>query len=432
MSKIIRFLLLIGLLIVVSIAIEVQAAAPSIKVLRVEGTIVPIVADYIDRGISQAEDENATACIIELDTPGGLLGSTERIVKRIMNADVPVIVYVSPKGAWAASAGTFITLSAHIAAMTPGTTIGAAHPVAAGGEEIPEEQMKKITEFSAKWMKTIAQERGRNVEEAQLAVTESKSFTDVDALNYNLIDLRVDNLKSLISQINGWKVTLANGMEVSIDTTGYETARNEMNIVERFLHAISNPNIAYVLLSLGTLGIIAEIYSPGTFFPGIIGAISLLLAFYSLGVLDAYWGGILLILLAFGLFIAEVLTTTFGLLTAGGITALVLGSLILFPGGSPLFQVDPWLIATVVIIIAAFFAFAVDRIIRARRRQAYTGREELIGKTAIVKVALEPEGTVFFKGERWAAISEKGRVEPGEKVIITKVDGLQLYVTKKE
>ncbi|GAI53079.1 unnamed protein product, partial [marine sediment metagenome] len=143
-------------------------------------------------------------------------------------------------------------------------------------------------------MKTIAQERGRNVEEAQLAVTESKSFTDVDALNYNLIDLRVDNLKSLISQINGWKVTLANGMEVSIDTTGYETARNEMSIVERFLHAISNPNIAYILLSLGTLGIIAEIYSPGTFFPGIIGAISLLLAFYSLGVLDAYWGGILL------------------------------------------------------------------------------------------------------------------------------------------
>ncbi len=432
MSKIIRLLLLIGLLIVASIAIEVQADAPSIEVLRVEGTIVPIVADYIDRGISQAEDENATACIIELDTPGGLLSSTERIVKRIMNADVPVIVYVSPKGAWAASAGTFITLSAHIAAMTPGTTIGAAHPVAAGGEEIPEEQMKKITEFSAKWMKTIAQERGRNAEEAQLAVTESKSFTDVDALNLNLIDLRVDNLKSLISQINGWKVTLANGMEVSIDTTGYETARNEMSIVERFLHAISNPNIAYILLSLGTLGIIAEIYSPGTFFPGIIGAISLLLAFYSLGVLDAYWGGILLILLAFGLFIAEVLTTTFGLLTAGGITALVLGSLILFPGGAPLFQVDPWLIATVVIIVAAFFAFAVDRIIRARRRQAYTGREELIGKTAIVKVALEPEGTVFFKGERWAAISEKGRVEPGEKVIITKVDGLQLYVTKKE
>jgi len=430
--KALRLAFFIALLTGVLLAVTASANTPSVQVLRIEGTIVPIVADYIDRGISQAEDENATVCIIELDTPGGLLDSTERIVKRIMNANVPVVVYVSPKGAWAASAGTFITLSAHIAAMTPGTTIGAAHPVSAGGEAIPEDQMKKITEFSAKWMKTIAQERGRNIEEAQLAVTESKSFTDVDALNSNLIDLRAENLNNLISQINGWKVTLANGTEVSINTTGYELARDEMSLVESFLHAISDPNIAYILLSIGSIGIIAEIYSPGAFFPGIIGAISLLLAFYSLGVLDARWGGILLILLAFGLFIGELLTTSFGLFTAGGITALVLGSLILFPRGSPLFSVDPWLIATIVIIVVAFFAFAIQRIIRAHRRQAYTGREELIGKTAIVKVALEPEGMVLFKGERWTAISEKGRVKPGEEVIITKVDGLTLRVIKKQ
>ncbi len=430
--KAFRLAFLIALMVGVLVSTNVSAATQSIHILHVEGTIVPVVADYIDRGISKAEDENATVCIIELDTPGGLLDSTEEIVKRIMNADVPVVVYVSPRGAWAASAGTFITLSAHIAAMTPGTTIGAAHPVAVGGEEIPEEQMKKIVEFSAKWMKAIAQERGRNIEEAQLAVTESKSFTDVDALNCDLIDLRADNLKDLISQINGWEVTLANGMEVTIDTTGYETTRNEMSLVERFLHAISDPNIAYILLSLGTIGIIAEIYSPGTFFPGIIGAISLLLAFYSLGVLNAYWGGVLLILLAFGLFIGEVLTTTFGLFTAGGIIALVLGSLILFPVGGPLFQVDPWLIAIVTILVASVFAFVISRIIRAHRRQASTGREELVGKTAVVKVALEPEGMVLFKGERWAAISEKGRVKPGETVIITKVDGLKLYVTKKE
>jgi len=409
-----------------------NADTQSIQVLRVEGIIVPAVADYIDRGISEAEDKNVTACIIELNTPGGLLDSTEKIVQSIMNADVPIVVYVSPKGAWAASAGTFITLSAHIAAMTPGTTIGAAHPVAAGGEEIPEEQMQKITEFSAKWMKTIAQERGRNIEEAELAVTESKSFTDVDALEYNLIDLRADNLESLIAQINGWKVTLANGMEVSIDTTTYETTINEMNFIERFLHAISNPNIAYVLLSLGSIGIIAEIYSPGMFFPGIVGAISLLIAFYSLGVLDANLGGILLILLAFGLFAGELLTTTFGIFTAGGITALTLGSLLLFPRGSPLFQVDPWLIATVVILVTIIFAFVISRVVRAHRRQATTGREELVGKTVIVKVALDPEGTVFFKGERWTAVLEKGRVEPGEEVIITKVDGLTLYVTKKQ
>ena len=421
----------IALLAGVLLAVTASANTQSVQVLRIEGTIVPVVADYIDRGISQAEDNNATVCIIELDTPGGLLDSTERIVQRIMNANVPVVVYVSPKGAWAASAGTFITLSAHIAAMTPGTTIGAAHPVSAGGEEIPEDQMKKITEFSAKWMKTIAQERGRNIDEAQLAVTESKSFTDIDALNSNLINLRANNLESLISQLNGWKVTLASGAEVTINTTSYELIRDEMSSIERFLHAISDPNIAYILLSVGSIGIIAEIYNPGALFPGIIGAISLLLAFYSLGVLDARWGGILLVLLAFGLFIAELFTHSFGLLTAGGVTALVLGSLILFPKGGPLFQIDPWLIAVVVVLVTAFFAFAIQRIIRAHRRQASTGREELVGKTAVVKVALDPEGMVLFKGERWTAVSEKGRVKPGEEVIITKVEGLKLYVTKK-
>jgi len=429
--KTLRLAFFIALVAGALLTVTASADTPSVKVLRVEGTIVPIVADYIDRGISQAEDENATVCIIELDTPGGLLGSTEEIVQRIMNADVPVVVYVSPKGAWAASAGTFITLSAHIAAMTPATTIGAAHPVAAGGEEIPEEQMQKIVEFSAKWMETIAEERGRNIEEARLAVTESKSFTDVDALSANLIDLRADNLESLISQINGWEVTLASGVEVTINTTGYELIRDEMNFVESFLHAISDPNIAYILLSIGSIGIIAEIYNPGMFFPGIVGAISLLLAFYSLGVLDARWGGILLILLAFGLFIGEVLTITFGLFTAGGIAALILGSLILFPRGSPLFTVDPWLIAVVVILVAGFFAFVIQRVVRTYRRQAYTGREELVGKTAVVQVALNPEGIVLFKGERWTAVSEKGGVKPGEEVIINKVDGLKLYVNKK-
>ena len=429
--KALRLAFFMSLLAGVLISANASADIPSIKVLQVDGTIVPIVADYIDRGISAAEDENATVCIIELDTPGGLLNATGEIVQRIMNADVPVVVYVAPMGAWAASAGTFITLSAHIAVMTPGTTIGAAHPVAAGGEEMPEDQMEKITKFAAKWMKTIAQERGRNYEEAQLAVTESKSFTDVDALEANLIDLRADNLKDLIAQINGTKVTLASGEEVVIDTEGYELTKQEMSIIERFLYAISDPNIAYILLSIGSIGIIAEIYSPGTFFPGIIGAISLLLAFYSLGVLDANWGGILLILLAFGLFIGEVLTTTFGLFTAGGIAALILGSLILFPGGGPLFQVNPWLIATVVTIVTIVFIFVISRIIRAHRRQASTGREELAGKTAVVKEALNPEGTVLLKGELWTAISEKGRVKPGEEVMVSEVDGLTLRVTKK-
>ena len=409
----------------------VRATTPAIEVLHVEGIIVPIVADYIDRGLEQAETTGSTVVIIQLNTPGGLMDTTQKIVERILNAKVPVVVYVSPAGGWAGSAGTFITLASHIAAMAPGSRIGAATPVAMG-EGMTEEMKRKVTEDAAAWIRSIAEMRGRDPEHAELAVREGASYTVTEALEHNLIDLQADSLQSLISQLNGMTVTLVSGEEIVLNTEGYMLDKTEMNIVERFLHAISNPNIAYILLSLGTIGIIAEIYSPGAFFPGIIGGISLLLAFYSLGVLNAYWGGILLILLAFGLFIAEVFTTTFGLFTAGGITALVLGSLILFPGGGAMFQVDPWLIATVVIGITAFFAFVIHRAIRAHRRQASTGKEELVGKTALVKVALEPEGTVFLKGERWTAISESGRVKPGETVIITKVDGLTLYVTKKQ
>jgi len=408
----------------------ISASGPTIEVLHVEGTIVPVVADYIDRGISHAEDENATVCIIELNTPGGLLTATEKIVQRIMNADVPVVVYVSPKGAWAASAGTFITLSAHIAAMTSGTTIGAAHPVAAGGDEIPEEQMKKIVEFSAKWMKTIAEERGRNMEEAELAVTESKSFTDVDALECNLIDLRADNLESLISQINGWKVILANGEEVTINTTGYEIAKNEMNTIEQFLQTISDPNIAYILLTLATIGLITEISNPGMIFPGVFGGISLFLAFYSLGVLNAYWGGIALILLAIGLFVAEYFTASFGLLTTGGIISLVVGSLILF-SHSPGIEVNRGLIAGVTAAIAAFAIFVIGAIIRGQRRRKATGPEGMVGKLAIARTPLDPTGMVLAEGELWTAIAEGGKIEPREKVVITKVEELKLWVTKK-
>ncbi len=431
MFKIIRISLFLCLILAGVTSLTARAATSKVDVLRVDGTIVPVIASYIDRGISEAEDSNATVCIIELNTPGGLLDTTEEIVSRIMNAHVPVVVYVSPKGSWAASAGTFITLSAHVAVMTPGTTIGAAHPVSGGGEEIDEVQMEKVTEFSAKWMKTIAEERNRNVEEAQLAVTESKSFTDNDALIADIIDLRVDTLEDLISQLNGWKVTLASGAEVTIDTTGYETNRNDMSFIERFLHAISDPNIAYILMSVGSIGIIAEIYNPGAIFPGVIGAISLLMAFYSLGVLNANIGGILLMLLALGLFIAEFFTPTFGIFTAGGVTALVFGSLLLFPGRAPLFQVNPWLIAGITIVFVAFFIFVIQRIIKAQRVQASTGWEELIGKPALVKLALNPEGQVLFRGELWKAVSGEGTIEPGEEVMIERVENLKLYVTKK-
>jgi len=432
----IRFRLLFLALLVISVAAGlggslIAAASPTtVEVLTVDGIIVPVVADYINRGISQAERDGATVCIIELDTPGGLLDSTEKIVKKIMNANVPVVVYVSPKGAWAASAGTFITLAGHIAAMTPATTIGAAHPVSAGGEEIPEEQMQKIVEFSAKWMRTIAEERGRNMEQAGLAVTQSKSFTDVDALEYNLIDLRADSLESLISQIDGWKVTLASGQEVIIDTADYDTTRNEMNAVEKFLQTLSDPNIAYILFTLATIGLMVEFYSPGMVFPGVAGGISLLLAFYSLGVLNAYWGGIALILLAVGLFIAEYFTTSFGLLTAGGITSMVMGSLILF-SHSPGIEVSRGLIAGVTAGVTAFAIFVIGAIIRGQRRRKTTGSEGMIGTIAIAKTPLDPTGTVLAQGELWTAALESGTVAPGEEVIINKVEGLKLWVAKK-
>ena len=223
---------------------------------------------------------------------------------------------------------------------------------------------------------------------------------------------------------------MLNGSVVSLQTQGATINHNEMRIIEDFLYTIADPNIAYILLSIAMLGIAAEIFNPGLIFPGVVGGISLLLAFYSLGVLPVNYAGLLLIVLAFGLFAGEVLTTSFGLFTAGGITALVIGSLILFKGG-PLFKVDIGLIIVIVILIAAFFAFVLQKAIRAHRSQATTGREELVGKTAIVKVALEPEGTIFFKGERWKATAEKGRVKPGEEVVITKVEGLNLWVTKK-
>jgi len=426
------FILFLAVLSAISfISSVVRADSPRIEILSVDGTIVPVVASYIDRGISRAESEGAVACVIELNTPGGLLNTTEEIVQRILNARVPVIVYVSPRGSWAASAGTFITISAHIAAMAPGTSIGAAHPVSTG-EQMPEEVSKKVTEYTSAWIRSIAETRGRDAEQAALAVSESKSFTASEALEARLIDLRADDLESLISQINGRKVTLASGNEVTIDTTEYTLNANPMNPIERFLHVISDPNIAYILMTLATIGLITEISNPGLIFPGVIGGICLFLAFYSLGVLNAYWAGVLLIFLAIGLFVAEVFTQAFGILTAGGIASLVIGSLILFSHSSPEMEVNRGLIAGVAIAIAAFIIFMVGAAVRGQRRRVATGAEGLIGRVAVAKTSLDPKGTVLVGGELWKAAVDTGKVEPGEEVTITKVEGLKLLVTQRK
>ncbi len=434
MLRIIRISILLGLLITALVGIGAQANTATIDVLSADGTITPVLADYIKRGIEHAEESNAIAVIIQLDTPGGLDISMRDIIKDIVNARVPVVVYVSPSGARAASAGVFITMAAHVAAMAPNTAIGAASPVSIGPEgeqQISETMKEKILNDAAAYIRSIAEAQGRNMEWAEQAVREAVSATEREALELNVIDMVAPNLEALIAQLDGREVAMLGGIVLTLNTQGVIVNRVEMNWVEEFLFAITEPNIAFVLLSLATLGLMVEITNPGLIFPGVVGGISLILAFYSLGNLPVNIAGVLLVVLAFGLFIAEVFTTSFGLLAAGGITSMVIGSLILFKGG-PLFQVNPWLIGIIAICLGAIFAFIISRVVGVHRRQSVTGWEELVGKTAVVKAALDPEGMVLFKGERWIAVSGEGRVEPGDEVVINKVDSLKLYVAKKQ
>ena len=433
----IRRILLLGILVLLglSIATSVSAQGHSIDVLTIKGTINPVLIDYVERGIEDAETRNSEALIIQLDTPGGLDTSMRDIIQLMVNSDVPVVVFVAPSGARAASAGVFITMAAHVAVMSPNTAIGAAHPVSIGedGEtQVSETMEEKILNDATAYIRSIAEGHGRNVEWAEKAVRESASATEREALDLNVIDMVAPDLDTLIVQLDGWPVTMLDGEVRTLNTQEAIVNDVPMTTVENFLYAIADPNIAYLLLSIATLGITAEIFNPGLIFPGVVGGICLLLAFYSLGMLPVNYAGILFIVLAVALFIGEVLTTTFGVFTAGGVVSLVIGSLILFQGASPVFRIDPWLIATVTIIVAGVMAFIIHRAISAHRKQARTGREELIGKTAVVKAALKPEGTVFLKGERWAAISEAGDIKIGEEVVIDSVDGLLLHVSKKQ
>jgi membrane-bound serine protease (ClpP class) len=426
-------ILILGLLTILSGAVAAQTNGPTVAVMNVDGTINPIVVEYLKRGIEQAEQEATEALILQMDTPGGLDTSMREIVQLIDGATVPVIVYVPP-GARAASAGFFITIASDVAAMAPDTAIGAATPISLSTEgeaQTSEELQTKIINDAVAYAQAIAESHGRNVEWAEEAVREGASIPASRALELGVIDLIVSDLDDLISRLDGWQVTRLDGTTITIQTQGADTNDIDMTLIESFLFAISDPNIAYILLSLAILGITVEIFNPGLIFPGVTGAVAGLLSFYSLGMLPVNLAGILLIVLAFGLFIAEAFTAAFGLLTAGGITALVVGSLILFKGG-PLFQVDPVLIAVVAVIFAGLLAFVVNRIVVAHRRQAATGREEALGKTATVRTALEPEGTVFHEGEIWKAVLDDGQAQPGEEVVITRVDGLKLFVTKNK
>jgi membrane-bound serine protease (ClpP class) len=434
LKKLRIILLFVILLLAIFMASGVQAQSPSIHVLTIKGTINPVLVDYVERGIKEAEDSGARAVVIQLDTPGGLDTAMRDIVKLIVNAYVPIVVYVSPSGSRAASAGVFITMAAHVAAMAPNTAIGAAHPVSISeqGEQAMSDTMEeKVVNDAAAYIRSIAEAHGRNMDWAEKAVRESVSATEQEALELNVIDIVATDLQDLIAKLEGRQVTLINGQVVTLHTADAVIVDAPMTTIENFLYTIADPNIAYLLLSIASLGIMAEIFNPGLIFPGIVGGISLLLAFYSLGVLPVNYAGILLIVLAIGLFIGELLSSTFGIFTIGGIVSLVAGSLMLFKGASPVFQINPWLIAIVCTVITAGLTFIIQRTIHVYRKQAYTGREELIGKTAVVKAILNPEGTVFFKGERWTAISESGEIPVGKEVVIKRIDGLVLYVVKK-
>ncbi|MDI6907805.1 MAG: nodulation protein NfeD [Thermoanaerobacterales bacterium] len=403
-----------------------------VLVLSVDGPIVPVVARYVEKGLEKAAREGCQACIVELNTPGGLYDTTQEIVQSILNSRVPVVVYVHPAGGWAASAGTFITISGHVAAMAPGTRIGAAHPVGVQGEEIEGVPAEKITEDAAAWVRSIASMRGRDADRAEAAVVRSRSYTDEEALKYRLVDVRARDMSGLLTAVEGRQVKLIDGREVTLHTAGADVEHLPMSGLERFLLTLADPNIAYMLLSLGMLGLMIELFHPGILFPGVAGAVATILGLYSLGTLDASWSGILLIILAFGFFIAEVFVPSFGLLTVAGLVSLVTGSVMLFTESGPMTPLNWGVIGVVVAAVAACMILVGRAVIRAHRRKAVTGAEGLVGAVGETIAALEPCGEILLEGERWRAESLEGAIPPGERVEVVRLEGLKVYVRRRD
>lgn len=400
----------------------------AINVVTVDGLINPVMARYVERGISNAESAHAVAVVIRVDTPGGLEESMRDIVQSIEGSDVPVITYVSPTGARAASAGTFIVMAGNVAAMSPNTTIGAAHPVDISGGDITGTLGDKATNEAAEYIRGIAILRGRNADWAEQTVRQSVAANQDEALSLHAIDIVADNLGDLLTKVDGRSVTLTSGDQTTLQTKDVPVVTNGMTLIERFLLIISDPNIAFILLSLGSLGLFIELFHPGVFFPGVFGGIALILAFFSLGTLPVNWAGVFFIILAFVLFGAEIVVSGFGALGIGGVICLILGGLLLTSTSNPQFQVSRWLIIGIAVVIAFFMFSVVTSIIRARRLPATLGTYTLVGKRAVARTPLDPTGIVFINGERWTAMSTTGRVEEGETVEITGVNGIRLTV----
>ena len=405
-----------------------EGGARPVLVIRVEGVIAPSSADYIISAIKRADRERAQALVIELDTPGGLDLSMRSIIKEMLSAERPTVVYVSPSGARAASAGAFITLAAHVAAMAPGTNIGAAHPVNMGGQ-MDKEMNKKVTNDAAAYIRTIAERRGRNIQWAEDAVRKSVSATEKEALKLKVIDLVSEKLDDLLVAIDGLAVTTASG-KVALRTKGAEVKRIEMGLGDKILKVISDPTIAYLLMMLGLAGLYFELSTPGAILPGILGGICLILAFYAFQTLPINYAGLLLILLAIVLFIAEVKVASHGLLAAGGITAMILGSLMLIKSSEPFMRISLAAILATTGATAAFFIFMVTMALKTQRQKTTTGVEGLIGQVGTARTPLRPEGRIFVGGELWSARCEEG-AETGDKVRVQAVKGLMLMVGKE-
>ncbi len=401
-----------------------------VDLLTVKGAITPVVASYMERGIEMAEADGAEALIIELNTPGGSLSVMEGVVQRMAVSRVPIVVYVYPQRAMAASAGTFVVLAAHVAAMAPQTSIGAASPVSGQGEELSETEQAKAINILVSLIKGLSERRGEEAAEwAEKAVREAASATAQEALELGVIDLVAANVDEVLEGLDGREVNL-DGRTVILETAGAMVNPIPMSPIEGFLHTITDPNIAFILMTLGINGLIFELSSPGGYLAGIVGGICILLSLYALGVLNVNYTGFLLIILAFILFVADIKAPTHGILTAGGIISFIFGSLILFQ--SPFARVSTSLVVGVGLGSGGFFAFAVAKAVQARLRRAVTGREALIGARAVARTDLDPTGSVFLRGEWWNAIAEGEGVRKGEEVEVIGVDGFQLKVKKEK
>src|SRR5262245_7825134 len=428
MSRRWLYVIFVGLLIGHGLASETP---PSIHILSIADVINPVSAEYITESLQAATQQGSQALIIQLDTPGGLDKSMRLIIKEMLNSPIPVIVYVAPSGSRAASAGTFITLAAHVAAMAPGTNIGAAHPVAVGSGEMGKEMAEKVTNDAAAYIKSIAEQRGRNVEWAEKAVRESISASETEALQHQLIDLIALDLNDLLKQLNGRTVMTPTG-EHHLRTEGATRQYVEMSLRQHLLSMLADPNVAYMLLMLGAAGLFFEISTPGVVLPGVIGGISLLLGLYALQLLPVNYAGLALIVLAIILFIAEIKVTSYGALTIGGIIAMILGSLMLFDAPPPLPGLSLWVVVPATLLVAAFFVFLVGAALKTLSQRPYSGREGLLQKVGVALTPIDQKpGKVFVVGERWNARSEDP-IEQGVEVEVVQIDGMTLLVKPKE